>query len=101
MAATQIFTDRIEELAEDFFEGFCDGEEACEEIRNLMHNPKWNRRIRLYMEINSITTLHGLYKDVRNWYAEMDHEKDRIWNDFFPNDDGDDDCMEDLLTDDI
>lgn len=96
-----VFTNRIEEAAEDFFSDFCDAEEACEAIKNLIYNPKWDRRIRLYMKINSISTLHGLYKKVRNRYAEMDYERDQIWNDFFPNDDGDDDGIEDLLTDDI
>lgn len=101
MGIEQVFTNRIEELAANFFEEFCDAEAACAEIRNLMHNSKWDRRIRLYMKINSISTLHGLYKKVRNRYAEMDYERDQIWNDFFPNDDGDDDGIEDLLTDDI
>lgn len=96
------FVARIEESAEEYLAGFCDADEAYGAVKKLMHDdPKWERRIRLYMEINSISTLHGLYKKVRQRYVEMDYERDQIWNDFFPNDDGDGDGIEDLLTDDI
>lgn len=101
MTAEDIYTYRIEESAESLFAECYDAGEACNKIRDLMQNdPKWNRRINLYMEINFIDSRAALYKEVRNRYAEFEAESEQVWNDFFPNRDDDDDGMEDFPTDD-
>lgn len=94
------FVARIEESAEEYLAGFCDADEAYGAVKKLMHDdPKWERRIRLYMDIEMIPTLNGLRAKIREWYKNMESEKESVWDMYFP-DREDDDGITDFMTDD-
>lgn len=98
---TQRFSDIIEEVADEFLQQYDDKNEALDAIKQLMdREPKWKRRIRLYMEINDIYSLHSLRKNIGNRYKEIHSQQEAVWDMYFPNRDENDDDMEDFLTDD-
>ena len=100
MCRGQRFITHIENLADTFLQEYNDGHEALDAIKQLMdREPKWKRRIRLYMEINDIYSLHSLRKNIGNWYKEIHSQQEAVWDMYFPNEEENNDDMEDFLTD--